>query len=215
MVGLKDDAVNGGSAIDLYVAALRRELEFDPALAARLASEVEDHLRDAVDADPSGPSVEAERRAVDRFGLAREIAGQFAADAVDRQARRTWLTLLVTIVVTAVAMRLRIMWLDDGAAPPFAPLIDRYGFVAALAVGAVGWVAFRRSWLAPMLCLIGLAASIAAGIVRAGLFDQPGVPLLVLVAAAGELAVLGVLLVEVLGFGRRLRRTAALRGVAR
>ena len=36
--------------IDDYVAALRRELDFDPALARRLASEVEDHLRDAAEA---------------------------------------------------------------------------------------------------------------------------------------------------------------------
>jgi hypothetical protein len=206
-------SVKGAAVIERYVANLRRQLDFDPALAERLASEVEDHLRDAVEADPAGPSVEAERRAVERFGLAREIAGQFAADSVDRQARRTWLTLLVAVVVTFVAMRLRIMWLDDGAVPALAPLIDRYGFLAALAVSAVGWLAFRRSLLAPALCLVGLAASIAAGVVRAGLFDQ-GVPLLVLLAAAVEFALLGLLLVEVVGFGRRLRRTASLRGVA-
>ena len=64
--------------IDDYVAALRRELDFDPALARRLASEVEDHLRDAAEADPAWPSPEAERRAVERFGLGREIAAQFA-----------------------------------------------------------------------------------------------------------------------------------------
>jgi len=79
--------------IDQYVASLRRELDFDPALAGRLASEVEDHLRDAAEADPAWPSPDAERRAVERFGVAREIAAQFAADAVDRQARRTWITL--------------------------------------------------------------------------------------------------------------------------
>jgi hypothetical protein len=199
--------------IDWYVANLRRELGFDPKLAERLASEVEDHLRDVVDADPAGPSIGAEQRAIERFGLAREIAAQFAADSVDRQARRTWATLLIAVVVTFIAMRLRITWLDDSAAPALAPLIDRYGFLAALAVSAVGWFAFRRSLLAPTLCLVGLAASIAAGVVRAGLFDQ-GVPLLVLLAAAGEFALLGLLAAEVVGFGRRLRRTASLRGVA-
>ena len=85
--------------IDDYVAALRRELDFDPALARRLASEVEDHLRDAAEADLAWPSPAAERRAVERFGLGREIAAQFAVDAVDRQARRTWITLAVTVVV--------------------------------------------------------------------------------------------------------------------
>ena len=206
-------SVGGASVIEQYIAGLRRELDFDPALAERLTSEVEEHLREAVDADPAGPSIEAERRAVERLGLAREIAVQFAADSVNRQARRTWLTLLVAVIVTFVAMRLRIMWLDDSTAPALAPLIDRYGFLASLAVGAVGWFALRRSPLAPMLCLVGLAASIGAGIVRAGLFDQ-GVPLLVLLAAAGEFALLGLLLAEVVGFGRRLGRTAALRGAA-
>ena len=142
--------------IDHYVASLRRELDFDPALARRLASEVEDHLRDAAEADPAWPSPDAERRAVERFGVAREIAAQFAADAVDRQARRTWVTLLVTVAVTFVAMRLRVMWLDDGALPALAPLVDRYAFIAAIAVGAVGWFAFRRSLLAFTICLGGL-----------------------------------------------------------
>ena len=72
MVGLKDDAVNGEARSICTSLPCGASFEFDPALAARLASEVEDHLRDAVDADPSGPSVEAERRAVDRFGLARK-----------------------------------------------------------------------------------------------------------------------------------------------
>jgi hypothetical protein len=125
--------------IDQYVAALRRELDFDPALARRLADEVESHLRDAADADPAGPSPEAEQRAVARFGLAREIAAQFAADAVDRQARRSWIMLAATVAVTFVSLRLRAMWLDDlgSTASALAPLIDRYAFIAALLVGAV------------------------------------------------------------------------------
>lgn len=196
--------------IDDYVTALRRELDFDPPLAQRLASEVEDHLRDAAEADPAWPSADAERRAVERFGLAREIAAQFAADAVDRQARRTWVTLGVTVVVTFVAMRLRVMWLDDNAMAALAPLIDRYAFIAALAVGVVGWFAFRRSFLSQAICLGALAASIGAGIVRADLFAQ-GAPVHVLFAAAGEVALLGLLSFHVVGLGRRLRRTASLR----
>lgn len=198
--------------IEDYVASLRRELDFDPALARRLASEVEDHLRDAAEADPAWPSPDAERRAVERFGLGREIAAQFAADAVDRQVRRTWITLLVTVAVTFIAMRLRVTWLDDGAVSALATLVDRYAFLAAIAVGGVGWFAFRHSLLAPAICLAGLSASIAAGIVRAGLFTE-GAPLPVLLAAAGEIALVGLLAVHVVGLGRRLRRTAVLRRV--
>ncbi|MFZ5779342.1 MAG: hypothetical protein ACOY4R_03910 [Pseudomonadota bacterium] len=201
-------------AIDDYVATLRRELDFDPKLARRLASEVEDHLREAAEADPAWPSPDAERRAVQRFGLGREIAAQFAADAVDRQARRAWIALAVTVVVTFVAMRLRVTWLDDDvlAAPVtvIAPLIDRYAFIATLAVGVIAWFAFRRSMAALAICLGGLLASIGAGIVRADLFAS-GAPLHVLLSAAAEIALLGVLSFHVVRLGRRLRRTASLR----
>ncbi len=155
--------------IDDYVAALKRDLDFDPALARRMAEEVEAHLWDAAEADPAWPSAEAERRAVERFGLARGIAAQFAADAVSRQARRSWIVLLATVAVTFVAMRLRVMWLADAGdgLSALAPIVDRYAFVAALVVGAIGWWAFRRSVLPLGICLAALAASIVAGIVRA------------------------------------------------
>ncbi len=200
--------------IDHYVAALRRELDFDSALAGRLASEVEDHLRDAAEADPSWPSADAERRAVERFGLGREIAAELATDAVDRQARRAWITLAVTVAVTFIAMRLRVTWLDDGGLPALAPLIDRYAFISALAVGVIAWFAFRRSFAALAVCLTGLAASIGAGMVRADLFIQ-GAPPHVLLTAAGEIVLLGLLSFHVIGLGRRLRRTADLRRLAR
>jgi hypothetical protein len=217
MAGLIDQGM-----IDQYVASLRRELDFDPALARRLASEVEDHLREAAEADPAWPSPDAERRAVERFGLGREIAAQFAADAVDRQARRTWITLLATVLVTFVAMRLRVLWLDDRAlsalastlASALAPLVDRYAFIAALGVAALGWFAFRRSLFALTLSLMGLAASVAAGFVRADLFAE-GAPVHVVLAAAGEVALLGLLTFYIASFGRQLKRTAVLRGAGR
>lgn len=198
--------------IDDYVAALRRDLDFDPPLARRLADEVESHLWEAVEADPAGPSPEAERRAVARFGLAREVAAQFASDAIARQARRSWIMLAATVAVTFIAMRLRVIWLDDlgGSVSTLAPLVDRYAFIAALLVGMVGWFAFRHSVLPLAVCLAGLAASIAAGIARAGLFVD-GAPLHVLLPAAGEIALIGLLSWHVFGLHRRLRRTATLR----
>jgi hypothetical protein len=198
--------------IEDYVASLRRQLDFDPALADRMADEVEAHLRDAAESDPAWPSLQAERRAVERFGLAREIAAQFAADAVNRQARRTWIALLATVAVTFVAMRLRVMWLDGAdSLSALAPLVDRYAFIAALGVAVVGWFAFRRSLLPLAISLGALAASIAAGIFRAGLFAE-GAPVHVLLSAAGEIALIGLLSFHVVGLGRRLRRTAMLRG---
>jgi hypothetical protein len=198
--------------IERYMAAVRRELEFDPALASRMADEIEAHLWDAAEADPAWPSPEAERRAVERFGLARVIAGQFAADAVSRQARRTWIALLATVAVTFVAMRLRVIWLGDvgDSLSVLAPLVDRYAFITALGVAAIGWFAFRRSLLPLAICLTALAASIATGIARAGLFAEAA-PLHVLLTAAGEIALIGLLSFHVIGLGRRLRRTAMLR----
>jgi hypothetical protein len=199
--------------IEQYVAGLRRDLDFDPVLSDRLSEEVESHLRDAAEADPAWPSPEAERRAIARFGLAREIAARFASDAIDRQAKRSWVMLAATVAVTFIAMRLRVMWLDDlgGSVSTLAPLVDRYAFIAALLVGTVGWFTFRRSVLPLAICLAGLAASIAAGIARAGLFVD-GAPLHVLLPAAGEIALVGLLSWQIFALHRRLRRTVALRG---
>lgn len=202
--------------IDAYLAALRRDLDFEPALAGRLVEEVEAHLWEAAEADPAWPSSQAEQRAVDSFGLAREIAAQFAADAIDRQARRSWLTVIAAMVVTFVAMRLRVTWLGDfgDTALGLAPLVDRYAFAAAVAAAAIGWLAFRRSVLPLAICLGGLALSIAAGFVRADLFSH-GAPLHVLLPAAAEVALAGLLAWRVVGLGRRLQRTSALRRTSR
>lgn len=201
--------------IEQYVAALRREFDFDRALARRLSDEVEAHLRDAAEADPAWPSPDAERRAIERFGLARDIAPQFAKDAVERQVRRTWIALLVTVAVTFVAMRLRVNWLGEvgDTLSVLAPVIDRYAFIVALAIAAIGWWRFRNSLVPLLVCLAALITSIGAGIVRAGLFVD-GAPLQVLLPAAGEVALIGLLAFHVVGLGRRLRRTASLRRAA-
>ena len=200
--------------IEAYLVGLRRELDFDPALARRVTEEVEAHLWDAAAADPAWPLPEAERRAVERFGLARGIAAEFAADAVARQTRRTWIVLPATLAGTFAAMRLRQAWLGDvgDLFPVIAPVVDRYAFVGALAVSVVAWFAWRRSWLPLAICLVAIVASVTAGILRAGLFIE-GAPLAVLLAAAGEVALIGLLSFHVVGLGRRLRRTALLRRI--
>jgi hypothetical protein len=200
--------------IDSYVTSLRRELDFDRTLARRLASEVEDHLREAAEADPSWPSPEAERSALKRFGSARDIAAEFAADAIDRQARRAWVTLLVTILVTLVAMRLRIILFGGSAGPALAPLIDRYGFLSAVVIGAIGWFTCRRSLLPLLFSLVGLAASIIAGFIRAQVFVGEW-SVSVLLPAFGEVALMTLLSFHVVALGRRLARTADLRRLVR
>ena len=61
-----------------YLDQLTRELSFDPSLARRMRAEAEDHLQEAVASDPMGVTTEAERRAIARFGAARDIAPQCA-----------------------------------------------------------------------------------------------------------------------------------------
>jgi hypothetical protein len=202
------------SLIDDYVAGLKRELQFDPALARRVACEVEDHLRAAAEMDSAWPSPQSEHRAVARFGTAREIAARFAVDAVERQSKRTWLTLLATVLVTLVAMRLRTLWTEEGVESALALLVDRYAFLAAVGVAGLGWFGYRRSLLPLALCLLGLSASVVAGLARAG-FIMTGAPLAVLLPTLGELALVALLSFHVAALGRRLRRTAALRRLAR
>jgi hypothetical protein len=62
------------SVIDAYVDALLGALRHDRPLARRLRREVEDHLWEAVAADPSEEGREAQRRAIAGFGDPRLIA---------------------------------------------------------------------------------------------------------------------------------------------
>ena len=182
-----------------------------------LPSEVEDHLRDAAEADPAWPSPTPSVAPSSASVLAREIAAQFA-DRRRRTARRAvpGSRLLVTVAVTFVAMRLRVMWLDDGAISVLAPLIDRYAFIAAIAVGVD-----RLVRVPPLARCRSRSASAAlsprsrAGIVRADLFAD-GAPL-PRPAGGGRRDRAGrrCLSFHVVGLGRRLRRTAVLRRTAR
>jgi len=54
--------------ISAYLERLGAALSFDPLLARCVRAEVEDHLREAVAADPMGDGLAAERRAIANFG---------------------------------------------------------------------------------------------------------------------------------------------------
>ena len=70
-----------------YLDQLTRELSFDPSLARRMRAEAEDHLQEAVASDPMGVTTEAERRAIARFGAARDIAAQCAVPSLVKQVK--------------------------------------------------------------------------------------------------------------------------------
>src|SRR5579871_6430465 len=130
-----------------YLAALARELRFDPALALRTGREVEDHLCQAVAEEPADAGPEAERRAIVRFGDVRELARALAADALRAQMRQVAQLMLMAVAAIFLAMKLRVAWYDLTHWPLHhdfraiyagALVIDRYAFTMALVVAVAG-----------------------------------------------------------------------------
>jgi len=130
-----------------YLGALTRELSFDVPLAHRVRQEVEDHLWEAT-AVNGDTSIEAQARAVRRFGEAREIASQYAALSLLRQTRRSGAIIVLTSGALYIAMRGRAAWyglmqwaLSDTLQPvgKVALAIDRTAYILAFLIGAVGW----------------------------------------------------------------------------
>jgi hypothetical protein len=140
-----------------YVEALAGKLSFDCALSRCVRQEVEDHLREAVAADPAGAAPEAERRAVARFGDADAIAGQFAVASLAGETRRIAAAVVVVIAGVFLAMKARLAWYaltqwalsaDAMAASAIVGAVDRYAFWLSVVVGLAGW-AYLRGGRAP------------------------------------------------------------------
>jgi len=130
--------------IAAYLKELADALAFDPALASRVVTEARDHLADAaIEADVDDRE-EAERRAVARFGDSRELAAQFAALSLARQARRVGIVIVLTIVIVMVMMKARVAWYavvqwtmaeDARTAAGVVLTINRYAFWIAVVIG--------------------------------------------------------------------------------
>ena len=139
--------------ISQYLESLTAALSFDPSLSRCVRQEVEDHLREAVAADPSGDSLEAQRRAIANFGDPHVIAAQFAVVSLSRRTRSAGTGVIVAIGAIFVAMKSRVAWFaampwimsdDLRAASGIALSIDRYAFWFALIAGIAGWVYIDR-----------------------------------------------------------------------
>jgi hypothetical protein len=131
-----------------YAEALAGKLGFDRSLASRVRQEVEDHLWEAVAADPAGDSLEAQRRAIARFGDPQLIAAQLAAASLAERMRKIGVTVVLVIAGIFVAMKMRVAWyeLTDWALCESGQelsetlgMIDRIAFWLALAGGIAGW----------------------------------------------------------------------------
>jgi hypothetical protein len=142
-----------------YLETLSAALSFDRALAQRLRQEVEDHLQQAIAADPSNSGVEAEQGAIAAFGDAQAIAAQFATISVTKQMRKLGVALVLVIVGVFAAMKGRIAWYAVTGGDPghdvtpvtrIVGTIDRYSFWLSVIVAA-GSFAYVASRPAPTL----------------------------------------------------------------
>jgi hypothetical protein len=136
--------------ISEYLDTLTRELSFDPSLARRMREEAENHLQETIASDPTEAMIEAERRAIDRFGAARDIAAQCAIPSLLKQAKTAGAaTTLITIGVL-IAMKSRLVWYGAtgriaGDGPDLDSVrailvsVDRFSFWCALLIAIGGW----------------------------------------------------------------------------
>jgi hypothetical protein len=130
--------------IAAYLRELAGALAFDPVLASSVVTEAREHLTDAAAEDGSDDRDEAERRAIARFGDPRELAAEFAAVSLARQAWRVGVVIVLAIVVALAMMKARLAWYalvqwtiaDDARAVAGLVLsINRYAFWIAVLIG--------------------------------------------------------------------------------
>jgi hypothetical protein len=223
-----------------YLDSLSRELDFDRTLARRVRQEVEDHLWEAVAADPTGNMPEVQRRAVAAFGDARAIAAQFAVISLARRSRQAGVAAVLVIAGVFIAMKARIAWyaaaqwaISDElrAIGRAVGMIDRYAFWLAIVVGLGAWIYIRsreipsalhpayRRQLQRFLLLCGTAAAaLAVSVISDAVltaFNLLGAgwsveSMVPIFSMAIEIACVGMLLVHIRGVTQRAAFTAAL-----
>jgi len=100
-------------------------------------------------ADPASLPIDAERRAIRRFGPAQEIAAQYRAASLYMRMRKTGALVVFVIAAVFLAMESRILWYaatqwtispQVRAVSEIVVPIDRYAFMLAIAAGILGWL---------------------------------------------------------------------------
>jgi hypothetical protein len=226
--------------IENYLEVLTRELDFDRSLSRCVRQEVEDHLWEAVAADRSGDSFEAERQAVANFGDARAIAAEFAVVSLARHSRRAGIAALLVIVGVFVAMKARVAWYaamqlaiseDLRAAGSFVITIDRYAFLSSVVIGLGGWIyiqsrriptafdpAYRRQLRRFFLLCGAAAAALAVSVISDAVLTALQLSgtgfsvefLVPILSMAIELVCVCILISRIRGVAQRAASTAAL-----
>jgi hypothetical protein len=226
--------------IEDYLEVLTRELDFDRSLSRCVREEVEDHLWEAVAADRSGDSFEAQRQAVANFGDARAIAAEFAVVSLARHSRRAGIAALLVIVSVFVAMKARVAWYaamqlaisdDLRGAGSLVITIDRYAFLSSVVIALGGWIYIRsrriptafdpayRRQLRRFFLLCGAAAAalavsvISDAVLTALQLSGTGISvefLVPILSMAVELVCVCILISRIRGVALRAASTAAL-----
>lgn len=222
--------------ISAYLGELDRMLSFDRALARCVVREVEDHLCEAIAADPASDRMAAERRAIADFGDPHALAAQFAVISLTRRTKRVGVAVVLAIVAVLAAMKARVAWyavvqwtLSEGARTLGAIVltIDRYAFWTAVlfGIGALLYIARRRAPAtlhagyrrqlrrASLLCAVA-AGALAVTVISDGVLTalQVGTELCAdavvpLVSMAVEIACAGAVIFLIL---RTVRRTSSM-----
>ena len=131
-----------------YLDTLTRELSFDIPLARRVRREVEDHLSEAVAAEPEAAASEAQLRAISNFGDPHSIASEYAAQSLFRHTRRLGAVTILAVAGILIAMNARGAWYgwmrwnlsaELQAVRKIGLSIDLYAFLVVLAIGVIGW----------------------------------------------------------------------------
>jgi hypothetical protein len=223
-----------------YLELLARQLDFDRSLSRSVRQEVEDHLWEAVAADPAGNMLEAQQRAIVNFGDAHVIAAQFALVSLAKQSRRAGIAAILVVGGVFIAMKARVAWYaetqwaisdDMRAVSGIVGLIDRYAFWLSVIVGLGGWAYIRSRRIPPafdpayrkqlrrffLLCTattVALVVSVISdGVLTALqlLGTQLSVEfLLPILSMAIEIACAGILVFHIRGITLRTAYTAAL-----
>ena len=225
--------------IAAYLDELADTLRFDRALSRGVVREVEDHLREAVAADPAHDRSEAERRAIRNFGDPHVLAAQFAAVSLARRTRRVGVAVVLAVLAVLAAMKARVAWysalqwsMSEDARPLAAIVlaIDRFAFwlAAIIGIAALLYIArhrvpgvfgpgYRRQARRARLLCACAAASLAVTVISDGVLTalQLGMEIraeaaVPILSMAVEIACAGVVACLILNASRRAGSIEAL-----
>jgi hypothetical protein len=223
-----------------YLERLERELDFDRPLSRCVRQEVEDHLWEAVAADSTGNTLQAQRRAIANFGDARAIAGQFAMVSLASHTRRAGVAAVLVIAGVFIAMKARLAWYaaaqwaisdDMRTIGRLVGTIDRYAFWLSVIIGLGGWIYIRSCQIPAAFCpayrsqlrrFFLLCSATAAALVVSVISDGVLTALLLhgtemsaefvvpIVSMTIEIGCVGILVFQIRRVTRRAASTAAL-----